>query len=327
MTDRILLAALAALGLSACTPRSEAPEPAEAPTITARPLPASITYPEGVAWDAEAGAYYVASAANGAITRITLADNASTSLVPAGGLGEGRPEDFPMALGLRLDEADRLWVAGGARGDLRIVDTASGQVIKHLTRPAGPASLLNDLAFTADAAYVTDSTRPVLWRVSRAGGQIGELEPWLDLADLIPHPEGPNLNGIVATPDGASLIAVQMNTGLLWKIDIAGRSAARIDLGGALLRGGDGLVLDGRRLYVTVQDTHEVVAIDLAPDLTAGSVIGHVRDDRFVAPATAFLENDTLHVVASQMSAFQDDTAVRPFAVYEVPVAALERTR
>jgi len=324
MTHRRLFAAFAGLALSSCgAPDQETAAPDPVAALTARPLPETIAYPEGIVWDQTADVYYVVSAANGAIVRVNFADNTSIPIVAGGQLGSGDAAEFPMALGLKLDDIGRLWIAGGVRGDVHIVDTRTGQQVKHLTRPDGPPSLFNDLAFAGEAAFVTDSSRPIIWRISRNGAEIGDLEPWLDLEDEIPHAEGPNLNGVVATPDGSTLIAVQMNTGLLWKVDIARRAISQIDLGGVLLQSGDGLVLDGRRLYATVQDTQEIVAIDLAQDYATGSIAGRLRDERFVAPATAFLRGGSLFVVVTQMNRFADSSAVRPFNVYEVPVSAI----
>ena len=327
MTHRILCVALVGLTLSACSPQGQEQEQASAPAqpaaLVARPLPQTIEYPEGIAWDSASGVYYVASAADGAIVRVTMADNTATLVAPGGRPGSPAAADFPIALGARLDEAGRLWVAGGVGGDVRVVDPRTGTTVKRLTRQGGPPSLLNDLAFAGGSAYVTDSSRPVIWRASQTDQEIGDLEPWLELDALIPYADGPNLNGIVATADGSTLIAVQMNTGLLWRIDIATRTASQIDLRGALLRGGDGLVLDDHRLYATIQDTNEIVAIDLTNDFSSGLIAGRLRDDRFVAPATAFLENDRLYVVVSQMNRFQDDSAARPFNIYEVPVSAI----
>ncbi|MFC3127498.1 SMP-30/gluconolactonase/LRE family protein [Pseudoroseomonas globiformis] len=322
MTYHILLATLAGLALSACDAQSRGTAPEDVSALSARPLLDAIAYPEGIAYNS-AGVYYVASAADGAVTRVNLDDNTATLLVPGGRLAPAGDRDFPVALGIKLDESDRLWITGGVRGDLHIIDAQSGRTVISLAKPDGPASLLNDLALTQDAAYITDSSRPVLWRVNRSGGEIGALEPWLELETAIPYSEGPNLNGIVATPDGSTLVAVQMNTGFLWTIDVAERTATRIDLGGALLRGGDGLVLDGQRLYATLQDTHEVVAIDLAPGFVSGTIVGRLQDERFAAPATAFVEAGKLYVVVTQMNRFADNSAVRPFNVYEMPLSAI----
>lgn len=45
---------------------------------------------------------------------------------------------------------------------------------------------MNDLTFAGDAAYVTDSFRPVLYRIPRTADEVGDIEPWLDLRTSSP---------------------------------------------------------------------------------------------------------------------------------------------
>ncbi|WP_338664540.1 hypothetical protein VQH23_05095 [Pararoseomonas sp. SCSIO 73927] len=324
MISRILSTALAGLILSGSDVPSQELGGSTAAALSARALPDTIAYPEGIAHDRENGVYYVASAYDGAVARVRIGDNAATLVVPGGRLAPAGADSFPVTLGMKLDGSNRLWIAGGARGNLHVVDAGTGRTVTTLGRSEGPPGLLNDLAITADAAYVTDSSRPILWRVGRHGDGIGALEPWLQLEPAITYGEGPNLNGIVSTPDGGTLIAVQMNTGLLWRIDVATRAVTRIDLGGALLTGGDGLVLVGQRLYATLQGTSEIVAVDLAPGLASGSVVGRLRDARLVAPATAFAADGRLFVVATQFSRMPGGAALRPFNVYDVALSAID---
>ena len=56
-----------------------------------------------------------------------------------------------------------------------------------------------------------------------------------------------NLNGIVATQNGKTLIAVQSVSKKLSRIDAATGVAKTIDIGSYDLTNGDGLLLDGRR--------------------------------------------------------------------------------
>ena len=112
--------------------------------------------------------------------------------------------------------------------------------------------------------------------------------------------------------------------GLLWKVDVATKAITQVDLKGAVLGRADGLVLDGNRLYAVLQETTEVVAVDLAPDFASGTVVGHLKDDRFVAPATAFKTADKLYVVVTQFSKREDNTATKPFNVFEMPLSAIK---
>ena len=59
-----------------------------------------------------------------------------------------------------------------------------------------------------------------------------------------------------------------MNKGLLFRIGVEDKQIVPIDIGGESVATGDGLVLDGRTLYVVRQGEQEIVTIDLAADLS-----------------------------------------------------------
>jgi sugar lactone lactonase YvrE len=97
---------------------------------------------------------------------------------------------------------------------------------------------------------------------------------------------GFNLNGIDATPNGKTLIAVQTNTGKLFRIDPATGVAQEISLGGESVPNGDGILLDGKTLYVVQNQLNRVAVIDLAPDLASGHVVTRLTDPDFDVPTT-----------------------------------------
>ena len=61
---------------------------------------------------------------------------------------------------------------------------------------------------------------------------------------------GFNINGIEATNNGDTLIVVNSATGMLFTVDAETGASAPIDLGGATVMTGDGILLDGGRLLV-----------------------------------------------------------------------------
>ena len=289
--------------------------------ITVYKLPAAVTFPEGVAYDARSGAIYTGSAVTGAVVRID-AKTQQNADVAAAALPT---EPFPALLGMKLDAAGRLWLAGGRTGTMAVLDAAKGTLLKKFEVPSKGSSLINDVAIAGDAAYFTDSLTPTLWRVSAAKGAIGELEPWLSFAGtaLEYTTPGANLNGIAATPDGRSLIVVQMNKGLLFKIDTADKKVTPIDIGGESLTTGDGLVLDRRRLYVVRQGEQEIVTIDLAEGLNRGTVVGRFKDPALMWPATAAKVGDRLLVVNTQFNKRSSKDPVTPFSLVSVPLSRL----
>jgi sugar lactone lactonase YvrE len=204
------------------------------------------------------------------------------------------------------------------------VDAASGAVIKQLEVPDPSKSLINDVALVGDAGYFTDTRVPTLWRIAANGREIGALEPWLDFTGTpLQYYEGANLNGITATPDGRSLIVVQMGKGLLYRIDTKTKAVTAIDTGGADLTGADGLVLDGRTLYVVRQTAVEVATVQLSDDLTKGTVISRFKDPALAWPATAVKVGSDLIVVNTQFNTRANGTQTVPFTLISVPVSKL----
>ncbi len=135
---------------------------------------------------------------------------------------------------MKTDPAGRLYVAGAATGLVFVYDTATGGLVRGFTTGLAGPQFLNDVAIAPDGdAFVTDSFRPVLYRVPAedvvAGEPTGTLDAWLDLTGTpIVHQAGFNPNGIVATPDGKYLIVVQANTGKLFRCTRStGRTSTR----------------------------------------------------------------------------------------------------
>jgi len=295
---------------------------AQAQEVVRHPLPAEIRYPEGVAYDASAGVLYTAGAEDGAVLRMDPRTGQAEVISKPGALvPSGAP--FPAMLGMKLDGQGRLWIGGGRTGRIFIINPRTGAVIANLETKAPGEGVINDGAITPTGAFFTDTFRPVLWRVDPASPR--QPEAWLDLRNTpIAYGEGPNLNGIAATPDGRSLIVVQMNKGLLFHIDVASKQVTPIDLRGESVLGGDGLVLDGRTLYVVSQTQEEIATISLSEDLKSGEVKARFRDPGLAWPATAALAGDRLLVVNGQFNRRTTGDAQRPFTILSVPVARLQ---
>lgn len=291
--------------------------------LGSHPLPAPISHPEGIAYDAKAGVIYTANATDGTIARTNLKSGASQIVAPAGLLIPQGSTTFPAVLGLKIDGAQRLWVAGGRTAKMFVVDARTGALLKTFAT-GDPGSLINDIAVTKDAAFFVDTLRPTLWRAPIKGSAIGELEPWLPYEGTpIVYDTGANLNGIAATPDGRTLIVGQMNKGLLFKIDVRTRAVTPIDIGGEALTGADGLVLDGRTLYVVRQPDAEIVTVALSADLSSGKVVSRFKDPALLWPATAAKAGNALLVVNSQFNNRGKAEAQSPFTVSSVPLGRL----
>jgi Cu-Zn family superoxide dismutase len=298
---------------------------AQTPAVDRYVLPAEVTFPEGIAHDPARGVIYTASALTGALVRVDLKTRQSEIVSPAGILVPAGSTTFPAALGMKLDGANRLWVAGGRTGRMLLIDVRTGRVLKQFEVPAPDQSLINDVALIGTTGYFTDTRSPTLWRVEARGDQIGDLQPWLRFdGTVLQHDSaGPNLNGIAAMPDGRSLIVVQMGKGLLFRIDVATKAVSAIDTASADLTGADGLVLDGRTLYIVRQPAAEIVTVALSDDLTKGTVTARFKDAQLAWPATAVKVDDRLLVVNTQFNTRASKSQTLPFTILSVPLSRL----
>ena len=239
--------------------------------------------PEGIA-AGQGNTLYVGSLATGAVRKVNARTGESRTFVSG---REGR-----VAVGLEA-VGRRLFVAGGPTGKAFVYSTRTGKAVTDFQlAPAGDGTFINDVAVTREAAYFTDSQQQVLHVVPRDLSAPRDLP----LPD-IPKQEGFNLNGIVATPDGDTLIAVQTGVGLLWRIDAATGRATKIDLGGATVTNGDGLLLRGRTLYVVRNQLNRIAVIRLSGDLASGAVRREITDDDFDVPTTIARLKNRLYAV------------------------------
>ncbi len=143
---------------------------------------------------------------------------------------------------------------------------------------------MNDVVVARGGAYFTDSRRQVLYRIPIGRrGSLGEAQTIPLTGDLV-YEAGFNANGIDATPDGRTLIIVQSNTGELFRSDRRGRTR-QIALNEPV-RNGDGLLLDGRTLYVVQNRDNKVAVVRLARRLASGTVTEHLTDPDFDVPTT-----------------------------------------
>jgi hypothetical protein len=176
-----------------------------------------------------------------------------------------------------------------------------------LTLTDGP-SFINDVVSTRDAAYFTNSLAPELYRVpvSRRGA-IGSPETIHLSGPASEFVTGFNLNGIDATRDGKTLIVVNSAKGALYTVDAETGASGLIDLGGATVQTGDGILLDGRTLYVLQNGNqsdnepdvpNQIVIIRLSRDLTSGRIVATRTSDLFET-ATTLAKRGSLFVAVN----------------------------
>lgn len=300
-----LLAALVmALGLYT-------PSQAQGPVRSSYVLPGEAVFPEGIAYQQSTGQFYVSSTSNGAIFRGELDEAVAPVFLPGG--QDGRT----VAAGLKVDDQGRLFIATGPLGKVYIYDTATGALIAALSNglPSN-ATFVNDIAITKDGtAYATDSVAPYLYRVAQNDAGQFELERFIDFTGTaLQYQPGFNVNGIVASQNGKYLIVVQSNTGKLFRIEIATKEVTPIDLGGATVTAGDGILLRGRSLYVVRNSRGLISKVQLTGDLSSGTIVSETTDPSFIFPTTIAEARGRLLVVNSQFNN-RGGTPVLPFTV------------
>lgn len=254
------------------------------------PLPDGFQ-PEGITLGIGHTAY-VGSLAGGAIYTVDLRTGAGNILVP------GMP-GFLFAVGLDFDaRSGYLFVAGGLTGDGRVYATETGLMTHQLALGEPFVSWINDVVVTRDAAYFTNSFAPYIYKVpldsqGEPSGPAQTLElggDWQQFTN--PAPSGfedmwINANGIVATPNGRTLIVVNYFSGLLYTVDTNTGFATEIDLGGATVPSGDGLVVRDATLYVVQNFANAIAVFTLSPDFSAATLTGYLTDSDLRIPSTA----------------------------------------
>ena len=241
--------------------------------------------PEGIA-AGEGRSVYVGSIPTGRVLEIDTKTGASREAVPA---REGH-----AAIGLKYDKRrDRLFVSGGPTGKAFVYDASSGaEVAAFQLTPVGQSTFINDVALTRKAAYFTDSRQPVIYALRR---DLSGVTP-IALTGF-PMTEGNNLNGIETARRGRVLLAIQSSEGVLWRIDPATGSHAAVDLHGAKLTNGDGLLLLRKRTLLVVQNRlNQIAVVKLDKGFASGRVVRTITHPEFDVPTTVARKRGSLYL-------------------------------
>lgn len=222
---------------------------------------------------------FLGSLADGDVVSLNLRTGTMRTLVE----GDGTP-----AVGLKVDQRGRAFVAGGPSGTARVVDLSSGQTLQTYTFSTD-SSFVNDVVFLHGDAYFTDSSQAQLYKLPI--GPDGELPP-ADGFETLPltgdwtQVEGFNANGIAKAPDHKGLLVVNSTTGHLFRVDPDTGEATEVDLGSTTLVNGDGLLTHSRTLYAVQNQDNAVAVIKLDKHGTTGSLTRTITSDDFDVPTT-----------------------------------------
>jgi sugar lactone lactonase YvrE len=280
----------------------------------AKTFPDTIALPNG--WQPEGIAvgngttFYVGSIPTGAVYRGDLRTGKGATLVAA---ASGR-----AAIGLEHDRG-RLFVAGGPTGKGFVYNARTGALIRELQlATGGGATFVNDVVVTTRAAFFTDSNRAVLYRLalSKNGAPAATARAITLTGDFQLLP-GFNLNGIDATPNGKTLVVVQSGPGKLFRVDPATGATKLVDLGGATVMNGDGLLLVGRTLYVVQNRNNRIAVVTLGAGLSTGQISRTITDSDFDVPTTVDRHGSSLYAVNARFGTTPDPTTT--YSVVRVP--------
>ncbi len=234
--------------------------------------------------------FYVGSLGGGAIYKGDFEDGAG-AILTAGASGAS-------AVGLDFDlRTEFLFVAGGATGGARVINTRDGSEVAAYDFGGG---FVNDVSIGPDGAYFTDSAKRSIYKIRlNALGIPGSGVVTIPVSDAFSFTEGQfNANGIAVTPLGRFLIVANTFTGELFRIDRKSGEARLIDLGGASVASGDGILLRGRRLFVVQNFLNQISVVDFSGlDYAEASVSSIITNPDFRIPTTVTHLGDELYVV------------------------------
>jgi sugar lactone lactonase YvrE len=274
-----------------------------------KPFPDRIELPDGFLPEGitigPGGIAYFGSRASGDIYAVNLRTGEG-SLIDDDDQDEGLP-----AVGLKIDNKRRLFVAGGDSGTGRVLDARTGELLEIYTFTNQP-SFINDVVLTRDYAWFTDSRSPQLFGVPLGpGGKLGDqavFETLPLIGDWEQVPDVNNANGIAVTPDQKALLVVQSATGFLFRVDPLTGVATRVDLGETLLTNGDGLLVVGTTLYVVQNRLNQVAVIKLDPDGTSGVLVDTLTSPAFDVPTTVAAFGNSLYLPNARFTSPQEPT-------------------
>jgi hypothetical protein len=267
--------------------------------------------PEGIAFGAGT-TFYVASLNDGSIFRGDARTGAGAVFIP------GRPDR--SGCGVRYDaRGNRLFVAGSFTGQAYVYDATTGATLAvyQLADPTAGVTSINDMVVLEDAVYLTDDSRPVIYRIPLGPG--GALPPQ-SAVQTIPltgdfqfTPGGVNGNGIIATPDEKKLIIDDTFGESLYLVDPQTGHATTIDLGGKSLLFADGLIRIGRTFYVVQGPFNQIAVVRFSEDFASGVLDQPLTDPDLNFPSAIAPFGDALYAVNARF-----DVAPGPTVQYQV---------
>lgn len=218
-------------------------------------------------------------------------------------------------LGMRVDpRTNYLFAAGCYWGNAFVYDADNGALIAEYQLDFSGSSVINDLAITNNAVYFTDFGQAFLYRLplSRNGGL-----PAADAATAIPLTGdfGDGVaNGIVATPDGKTLIINDSFRSKIFRVDPTTGVAKEIVVEPALDGFLDGMILQGKTLYIVTpydfvpDPVDRIQVLQLSNDLLSAKRVKTITDGDFDGVASGAIFGNSLYVNNARYFDFPEPT-------------------
>jgi sugar lactone lactonase YvrE len=267
---------------------------------------------------------------DGSIYKVNLRNGQGEILVEPG----SDPFDC-LTLGMRVDRrTNYLFVAGCFHGNAYVFDADTGELIMEYQFTLPEGSVVNDLAITKDAVYFTDSHQPFLYRLPLSKN--GEIPTDPNAATAIPLTGdfviGDEFydgfccaaNGIVATPNGKTLIVGNSSNSQILRVDPTTGHADQIIVDTPLSGFLDGIVLRNKTLYIltpydpTPEDMIQVVLLD--EDMLTGQLLGTITDPDLDGVASGAIFGNSLYVNAARYNSSDFLTPDTPFWITKLSI-------
>jgi len=273
-------------------------------------------FPEGIAVG-RGSTYYVGSLSEGSVYRGDLRSGEGAVLTDAFG---------PFsAVGLDVDQRNRVWVAGGPTGTGRVYDGESGALLASYQLSGPFESFVNDVIVTADAAWFTDSGTqnspdpgsfvfagsPRVFKVPLgSAGALPDAGAVEEIAVSVPDVTFPNLNGIETAPGGGDLLVNHTTLGAVFAVEAATGDAEEVYSG---LVGADGMSRRGRTLYVVENGAAQIAEIRLDPSSGTGTLADILPVTGSETPTTSALFGSAIYAVDARFGSMTG-----PYKVFRV---------
>jgi sugar lactone lactonase YvrE len=229
--------------------------------------------PEGIS--IRANTFYVGSIPTGSIYRGNLRTGTGSVFIQRTGRA---------AIGVEVDNRNRLFVAGGPTGKAFVYNTRTAADLATYDLAPG---FINDVVVTRTGAFFTNSNRAELYRVPIGnGGRLGSTVQTIPLTGAFQLQTGFNANGIDATANGRWLVIVQSNAGKLFRVNPTTGVTTEIALGSESVPNGDGILLTGKSLFVVQNQLNRIAVFRVDAALTTGRLVTRITDGRFAVPTT-----------------------------------------